>query len=324
MGDTRFPRRLATLASVARVFVGSEALAAGVVNRYQLANSHQRVFPDVYAPRGELTLQDRTTAAWLWSGRQATVAGRAAAALHGAQWVDPDVPIELNFANNRSPRGIASRRETLLTEEVTSRSGLPVTTVARTAFDLARRGAPIRRRIADLDALANATRVPVSDVLAVAVAHPHLRGVRRLPSLLNAVDAGAQSPRETYLRLDLVNAGFPRPQTQIPVARPGGRWYYLDMGWPEILVAVEYDGEHHRTSRVAYALDAERHDYLRSIGWIVVRVLADHTRADVIRRVGREWDARSIVPQARSPGRHPRRRHHHRGSTSALRPAHRA
>jgi very-short-patch-repair endonuclease len=280
------------MSSLSRVFVGSEALAAGDVTRYQLARSHQRVFPDVYAPREALTLLDRTTAAWLWSGRQATVTGRAAAALHGARWVDPDIPIELNFANNRSPRGVITRRETLLVEELASGGDLPVTTVARTAFDLARRGTG-RRGVADLDALANATHFSASDVLAVADAHPHLRGVRRLPSMLNALDAGAQSPRETYLRLDLINAGFPRPKTQIPVARPDRRWYYLDMGWPDILVAVEYDGEHHRTSRTAYTIDVERQDYLISVGWIVVRVLADHRRSDVISRVGRAWNARS-------------------------------
>ncbi|WP_179468793.1 endonuclease domain-containing protein [Mycolicibacterium vinylchloridicum] len=277
---------------MSRVFVGSEALAAGQVNRYQLATTHQRVFPDVYAPRGDLTLLDRTTAAWLWSGRKATVTGRAAAALHGAKWFDPDIPIELNFANNRSPRGVVTRRETLLAEELTYRGGLPVTTVARTAFDLARRGTG-RRGIADLDALANATHFTVSDVLTIGDAHPHLRGIRRLPSALNAIDAGAQSPRETYLRLDLIDAGFPRPETQIPVARPGGRWYYLDMGWPHILVAVEYDGEHHRTSRTAYAVDVERQDYLVSLGWIVVRVLADHRRAQVIGRVQRAFIERS-------------------------------
>ena len=276
-----------------RVFVGSAALAAGRVNRYQLANTHQRVFPDVYAPRGDLTLLDRTRAAWLWSGKQATVTGRAAAALHGARWVDDDIPIELNFANNRSPRGLVTRRETLLADELTWRGGLPVTTVTRTAFDLARRSTSIRRAIAYLDALANATHFRAGEVLSIAGALPHLRGVGRLPSTLDAVDAGAQSPRETYLRLDLIDAGCPRPSTQIPVARPHGRWYYLDMGWPEILVAVEYDGEHHRTSRTAYANDAERHDYLVSIGWIVVRVLADHRRADVIAKVERAWNARS-------------------------------
>ena len=62
------------------------------------------------------------------------------------------------------------------------------------------------------------------------------------------VDEGAQSPKETWLRLLLIEAGFPRPQTQIPVLAPDGYpRYYLDMGWPEFMVAVEYDGEQHRT-----------------------------------------------------------------------------
>ncbi len=274
-------------------FIGSEALAANQVNRYQLAKTHQRVFPDVYAPPGDLTLLDRTRAAWLWSGRKAIVTGRAAAALHGARWVDPDIPIELNFTNNRSPRGIVTHRETLLATELTCRDGLPVTTIPpnRIRSGASRQSPPSRYRGSGRAGQYNPLqrqRRPLTRRR-----HPHLRGVRRVPSMLDAVDAGAQSPRETYLRLDLVDAGFPRPpQTQIPVARPGGRWYYLDMGWPEILVAVEYDGEHHRTSRTAYSIDAERQDYLMSVGWIVVRVLADHQRSDVIRRVRRAWDAR--------------------------------
>lgn len=41
--------------------------------------------------------------------------------------------------------------------------------------------------------------------------------------------------------------GFPKPLTQIPV-RSGGRIkYYLDMGWVDLKIAVEYDGDHHRT-----------------------------------------------------------------------------
>jgi very-short-patch-repair endonuclease len=274
-----------------RVFLGSEALATGRVNRYQLSRKCQRVFPDVYAVLGPLTLQDRTVGAWLWSGRRATITGKAAAALHGSRWVDSDVPVELNFGNNRSPRGIISGRETLPAAEITSRGGLPVTSVPRTAFDLARRGT-LRRAIADLDALGNATRLSIDDVLAIAERHPHLRGLRRVGDVLDSVDDGAQSPQETYLRLTLIGAGFPRPQTQIPVARPDGRWYYLDMGWPDIKVAVEYDGEHHRTDRPRYFGDVERLEYLASIGWIVLRVLADHRPAEIISRVHRAWAAR--------------------------------
>jgi very-short-patch-repair endonuclease len=166
-----------------------------------------------------------------------------------------------------------------------------VTSVPRTAFDLARRGTR-RRAITDVDALANATRLAPDEVLAIAARHPHLRGLRRVATRLASVDAGAQSPQETYLRLSLVDAGFPRPQTQIPVARPDGRWYYLDMGWPDLMVAVEYDGEQHRTDRPRYFSDVVRLEYLGSVGWIIVRVLADHRPAEVIGRVQRAWESR--------------------------------
>ena len=79
-----------------RVFIGTEALARGDVNRYELGKHYRRLLPDVYGPRsGRLTLGDRTAAAWLWSGREGVIAGLAASAAHGAKWVDADVPIEL-------------------------------------------------------------------------------------------------------------------------------------------------------------------------------------------------------------------------------------
>ena len=122
--------------------------------------------------------------------------------------------------------------------------------------------------IADVDALANATRLPTDEVLAITERHPHLRGLRQVAGRLDCVDDGAQSPQETYLRLDLIAAGFPAPQTQIPVARPDGRWYYLDMGWPDIMVAVEYDGEQHRIDRPSYFGGVARLEYLGSVGWL--------------------------------------------------------
>src|SRR5205823_13296818 len=51
-------------------FIGSEALAAGVVNRYQLATRYRAVYRNVYVPRGQvLTAADKAVAAWLWSER---------------------------------------------------------------------------------------------------------------------------------------------------------------------------------------------------------------------------------------------------------------
>jgi hypothetical protein len=181
------------------------------------------------------------------------------------------------------------REDALLDTEISSRRGVAVTSVARTAFDLARRG-PAGQAVERLDALAAATHFTVDDVLAVAQNHPHVKGLRRVGPLLELVDAGAQSPRETWLRLLLMGAGFPRPQTQIPVIRPDGySHYFLDMGWPEIMVAVEYDGEQHRVDRGIYDDDLIRSEYIAHVGWRRVRVIAGHRKPEIVRRVRRAW-----------------------------------
>jgi len=110
-----------------------------------------------------------------------------------------------------------------------------------------------------------------------------MKGAR---AALELVDGGAQSPKETWLRLLLVRAGFPRPQTQIAVCNEWG-WpeAYLDMGWDAIKVAVEYDGDQHRSSRYQYVKDIRRLDMLQRMGWTVVRVIAEDHPDDIVRRV---------------------------------------
>jgi hypothetical protein len=270
------------------VFIGSEALAAGAVTRHQLATAYRRLLPDVYAPKHvTLSLHERISAAWLWSRRRGVVTGLAASALHGAKWVADDTPIELNLADSKPPAGVVTRNDTLTDGEIARLHGMAVTTPARTAFDLARRGR-IGVAVERLDALARATRFKPADVLAVADDHPHVRGRRRVAVVLDLVDEGAQSPKETWLRLLLIDAGFPPPQTQIPVLSPAGYpRYYLDMGWPDDMVAVEYDGEQHRTDRVHYRSDVARSEYIERLGWRRVRVLAGDRRPDIVRRVER-------------------------------------
>jgi very-short-patch-repair endonuclease len=275
-------------------FIGSEALASGALNQYELRRYYRAIMPNVYLPkRVEPSLRQRTTAAWLWSHREAVVAGAAASALHGAKWVDDDSPVELIWRNARAPKGVVTRADLLFDEEVQRLDGLAVTTPERTAFDLGRRGR-IGRAVERLDALARATDFKVPTVEELAARHRHTRGLRQLETALNLVDGGAESPKETSLRLLLIAAGYPRPRTQIPVLSPDGcRRYYLDMGWEDIMVAVEYDGDHHRTDPAIFAYDIQRLADLDEVGWRLVRVAARSREADVLRRVQRAWDART-------------------------------
>jgi hypothetical protein len=275
-------------------FIGSEALACGALSRHQLRARYRAVFPNVYLSRdAQVSLELRISAAWLWSGRAATIVGAAASALHGAKWIPDDVPVELNHSNTRPPRGVLTRRDALLDGETQTLDGRTVTTPERTAFDIGRRGA-VHSAVVRLDALARATGFKVDDVLRVTRCHPHSPGLRRLETALELVDPGAESPRESYLRLLLIDAGLPRPQTQIPVLGTDGiPVAYLDLGWEDQMVAVEYDGDHHRTDRRQYVKDIRRQEMLERMGWIIVRVVAEDGPTTILRRVRAALDASS-------------------------------
>ena len=82
--------------NIGEPFIGTEALACGFLDRHQLRTRYRLVFPNVYLSKDtQLSLDRRTAAAWLWASGEATIGGLAAAALHGAKWIDDDVTIEL-------------------------------------------------------------------------------------------------------------------------------------------------------------------------------------------------------------------------------------
>lgn len=267
------------------VFIGSEAVREGRLSPYQLRVGFRAIYPDVYlGERAIPSLRTRSVGAWLWSGRRGVVAGLAAAALHGSNWIDDEEPIELIWRNQHAPDGVITRNHRLGPDEVTRVTGLSVTTVARTAFDVARQP-PFGEAVARLDALMRATPFDVEEVLLLAKRHPGARGLRLLRRVLPLVDAGAASPKETWLRLLLIDAGLPAPETQIPVNENWRTVGVLDMGWERYKVAAEYDGDQHRTDRRQYARDQWRLRKLEELGWIVIRVIAEDKPQDVVRRV---------------------------------------
>ncbi len=277
------------------VFLGSEAIARGALTRGQLRWNFRQLHPDVYLPKdAHRTLRDDIHAAWLWSGRRGIIAGRAATALHGAKWVDDFTPVEVVGPFNHPPPGVIVRRERCSDEDVVARAGLPVTSLARTAFDLARH-LPRLGAVTHLDALSAATGLTAADVTPLIARHKGARGVRKCQSVLSLMDGGAQSPKETWLRLLLIDAGLPRPVTQIRVT-DGYRVAFLDMGWEEPKVAVEYDGDDHRTDRRRYVKDIRRAEMFDCLGWHVIKVINEDHPNDIIRRA-RDGLARRASPR---------------------------
>ena len=71
----------------------------------------------------------------------------------------------------------------------------------------------------------------------------------------------------------LIEQGFPLPEVNFRILSPAGRELYrLDLAWPSLRIAVEYDGHAAHADRDEQ--DAARDDDLRRRGWIVVHATA--------------------------------------------------
>lgn len=264
-------------------------MESGAISRHGLQTKYRKLHRNVYAPADiEMDARSRAIAAWMWSGRRATLVGYSAAAMLGSRWLPPDAPAELARVRKPSPPGIVVHSGAIAEDEITTIGAIRCTTTARTCYDLGRR-LPEDTGVIRIDALLNHTGVGVAAVAAIADRYPGARRIRRLRKVLDLVDPGAESPQETRVRLLLVRAGLPRPATQIPVRDEWGRVVRrIDLGWPQRLVGVEYDGEQHWTDPVNHSADIDRLEFLAARGWTIVRVSARHLRqepAAVIARV---------------------------------------
>lgn len=274
-------------------FIGSAALSRGELTPYALRSRFCALYPDVYLARdAEITALAKARAAWLWSGGRGIIAGRSAAALHRSKWIDARSPAELIWTNRRPPKGITVWSDAVADDERQDLDGMTLTAPVRTALDIACRY-PVDRAVAAIDALARATHLKVVDVEALAERYRGRRGIRRARRAISLVDPGAESPRETWLRLLLIRAGFPPPTTQIPVHNEYGVLVAaLDMGWEHIKVSAEYDGEHHRLDRRQFNKDIHRSENVAEQGWINIRVTADDPEGEILRRVRDAWARR--------------------------------
>lgn len=243
-------------------FRGSVAVQSGALSRHRLSRDYVRVFRDTYVP-ARTTLDARTlaVAASVCVGNSAIVAGTSAAAIHGARWVDASVPPTVLAPKklHRIP-GLILRRDSIEPGDVLVVGGVAVTTPVRTAFDIGR-WVPPPQSVIFLDSLMAATGLERDAVSAFASLRPGCRGIRVLLDALGRVDGGAESPQETRTRLLLIDAGLPKPTTQIDIRDARGRFVArIDMGWERWRVGVEYEGVQHWLDERQRTRDIERYE----------------------------------------------------------------
>jgi hypothetical protein len=250
----------------------------------------------------------RCRAARLAVGPRAVICDRTAAWIHGvdalAFWeLDRPLPVETVVGPGEvRPRraAIQSGERDLAAHDVEVIDGLLVTTAVRTALDL---GCKLRRHhaLASIDALMRIGVLSTDQLLAEIDRFKGRRGVVQLRELILLADPGAESPGESWLRLAIIDEGLPAPVCQFWVLVDGTPVYRLDLAYPKLRIAIEFDGQEFHSALADRLHDENRRAWLRAQGWHVIVV-----RADDLAPGKRSWlnELRRVVAERqRSPFR---------------------
>lgn len=183
------------------------------------------------------------------------------------------------------PRLVGAAGHSLRRLGPSSRFGLPVSSPAAAWCESA--GLLDRLElVAAGDALVTGRRVAgvrTAGVAAIADLHralaerPGSPGAGRALWALGRIRVGVDSFAETQLRLLLVRHRLPEPTTDCEIPVADGLVLHSDLGYPEARIAIEYEGDQHRTDRERWMRDIRRRELMEDAGWRVIRV----TQADL-------------------------------------------
>lgn len=215
-------------------------------------------------------------------------AGRTAARLWGLPLPMPwriDEPVDVAVATGASPprtAGVRGRRLSADRLTVCEIDGIPVLDPIATVFVCAAELAPLQ------------TAVIVEASMTRAQNYPGLRGDRppatiamidrrlsewgpfpgcgKVRAALELVREGSESPKETETRILLGAFHLPEPVLQYTVRVDGRFVARVDLAYPQWRIAIEYEGDGHRTDREQWRTDIRRQRDLEDQGWIVIRV----------------------------------------------------
>jgi hypothetical protein len=240
-----------------------------------------RLHHGVYAI-GRPTVEGRWMAAVLACGPGAVLSHRSAAALWGIGDDPATTDVAVPGRTGRSRPGIAIHRvETLEAADITSRSGISCTALARTLVDLA----AVTRRRALERAVDRAEELRVFDLGTLHEAlerHRGRRGTRALAAILTDYSEPAVTSSEAEERLLALidSAGIPRPRLNAWIALDGGTGYAPDFLWDAARLIVEVDGRAYHARRRAFSHDRQRDRKLALAGFETRRYAASELRSD--------------------------------------------
>ncbi len=207
-----------------------------------------RMVRGVYGTGGELTGAAahvaRCRAILLRKGTSVVLSHHSAAIVHGLPVQEDDPPlVHLTVpppTRGRRRSGYHIHVAALDAEDVVERQGLQVTSLARTAADLAR-SVSFAWGVIGADAALH-RGVGREELAALAEHGARLAGAERLRSVAAFADGRAESPLESASRVTMARAGLPAPELQVVLSGESGWVATSDFGWAEYGVVGEADG----------------------------------------------------------------------------------
>jgi hypothetical protein len=163
--------------------------------------------------------------------------------------------------------------------EVTDHFGLPVTTPRQTwthvAVDLLPDDVVV---LGDAFMRRDLHLTTPTELRDIAFRTKKVKGIVRAREQIPRMHTGTDSVMETRTRLLIVGAGMPCPEVNEDVHDPKGNHVArVDLLYRRWKIAIEYDGDLHRTDRRTWQNDIRKRRALRALGWIVIVVVkSDH------------------------------------------------
>lgn len=267
----------------------AQALAAGVSARQlRSGGTLVRIRQGVYAERSRVassTSADavalQVAAVRLTTSVDLVAAGVTAARVHGLPVLGRSLGLHLVERKELRPRH-RGRSAPVADSEVCLVRGVPVTGLARTATDVARRTG-FAGGVITADGALRAGLGPAELLEAVEAARgwPGARRARRAAAF---ADARAESPLESLGRVRMEEGGLPRPELQVVLGDAHGPIARVDHYWPAHRTIAEADGALKYTEVAGLFAEKRREDRLREAGFEVVRYTWDEAlgRPDVV------------------------------------------
>ncbi len=167
--------------------------------------------------------------------------------------------------------------------DITTSEGIPVTTVARTLFDLAgvvgqttvdlAMATALRRRLTTLQQL---------DEVLVRLARRGRAGTTKFRTALeshHATPAQTESEAEHLVLRLIEKHGLPAPIPQYEIRRSDGTLAaHVDFAYPDLKIAIEYDSYAHHLGTEAHDRDGARRNAMVSLGWMPITATAADLR----------------------------------------------